>query len=86
MQVDWSRVNRMGRWYKPWFYHHVKTFLQTGDQVFICHKHQLHHLFLNMTGIRWAHIDQVNIIRFCLFKVSHPLCQSMLICPHWDRY
>ena len=32
-QVDWSRVNRMGRWYKPWFYHHVRTFLQKGDQV-----------------------------------------------------
>ena len=32
-QVDWSCVNRMGRWYKPWFYHHVKTFLQKGDQV-----------------------------------------------------
>ena len=36
LQVDdWSRVNRMGLWYKPWFYHHVKTFLKTGDQVYV---------------------------------------------------
>ena len=29
-EVDWARVNRLGRWYKPWFYRHVRTFLAAG--------------------------------------------------------
>ena len=29
-QVDWARLNPMGRWYKPWFYQHVRSFLETG--------------------------------------------------------
>ena len=30
-EVDWTRVNNMGRWYKPWFYQHVRSFLEKGD-------------------------------------------------------
>merc|ERR1711874_601809 len=26
-----SKVNRVTRWYKPWFYKHVETFLETGE-------------------------------------------------------
>ena len=26
-----SKVNRVTRWYKPWFYKHVQTFLETGE-------------------------------------------------------
>ena len=31
--VEWDKVNRLGRWYKPWFYHHVETFLEKGSAV-----------------------------------------------------
>ena len=32
-EVDCARVNRLGRWYKPWFYRHVRSFLapEGGD-------------------------------------------------------
>ena len=30
--VDWSKVNRMGAWYKPWFYQYVRSFLQEGGK------------------------------------------------------
>ena len=32
-QVDRSKVNRMGLWFKPWFYKHVKKHLKTGQSV-----------------------------------------------------
>ena len=32
-QVEWNKVNRLGRWYKPWFYQHVETFLENGQAV-----------------------------------------------------
>ena len=28
-----GKLNRMGRWYKPWFYKHVEKFLKTGRRV-----------------------------------------------------
>ena len=31
--IEWDKVNRLGRWYKPWFYHHVETFLERGSAV-----------------------------------------------------
>ena len=30
-EVDWARVNSMGRWYKPWFYQHVRSYLARGE-------------------------------------------------------
>jgi len=32
-QVESSKLNRIGLWYKPWFYQHAKTFLLKGEQV-----------------------------------------------------
>ena len=31
-EVEWDKVNRMGRWYKPWFYLYVATFLERTDK------------------------------------------------------
>lgn len=28
-----NKINCIGRWYKPWFYQHVKTFLQKGKNI-----------------------------------------------------
>ena len=28
-----DKLNRMGLWFKPWFYKHVETFLKTGRRV-----------------------------------------------------
>lgn len=32
-EVDFKRTNRIGIWYKPWFYCHVKSFLGNSDRV-----------------------------------------------------
>jgi delta24-sterol reductase len=31
--VPANQINRIGRWYKPWFYKHVETFLERGEAV-----------------------------------------------------
>merc|ERR1712106_382924 len=44
-QVESSKLNRIGLWYKPWFYQHVQTFLEKGEQVEYVptlHFHQRH--------------------------------------------
>ena len=28
-----GKLNRMGLWYKPWFYKHVETFLKSGPGI-----------------------------------------------------
>ena len=28
-----NKLNRMGLWYKPWFYKYVETFLKSGKRV-----------------------------------------------------
>ena len=46
--VDWSRVNRLGLWYKPWFYLHVASFLEREgggphvEYIPTLHFHQRH--------------------------------------------
>ena len=30
-EVDQGLVNNIGRWYKPWFFRHVMTALDTGE-------------------------------------------------------
>ena len=32
-EVEADRINRMGRWYKPWFYKHVESFIKLGETV-----------------------------------------------------
>jgi len=32
-QVNRKKINSIGRWYKPWFYRHVETFLKKGEDV-----------------------------------------------------
>ena len=32
-QIETDKVNNMGLWYKPWFYHYVENFLSKGRQV-----------------------------------------------------
>jgi len=32
-EVESGKTNRIGLWYKPWFYKHVEIFLQTGRSV-----------------------------------------------------
>ncbi|ODN03240.1 Delta(24)-sterol reductase [Orchesella cincta] len=29
--VHWGKINNLARWFKPWFYCHVKTFLEKGE-------------------------------------------------------
>jgi len=44
-EVEESKVNRLGLWYKPWFYQHVKTVLYRGEMVEYVptlHFHQRH--------------------------------------------
>ncbi|CAL8078831.1 unnamed protein product [Orchesella dallaii] len=30
--TQWGKINNLARWYKPWFYCHVKTFLEKGER------------------------------------------------------
>ena len=45
-EVDWARTNRLGLWYKPWFHHHVETFLAgpgtATEYIPTLHFHQRH--------------------------------------------
>ena len=34
-QVEWSKVNKMGAWYKPWFYQYVQSFLDRGAGEYV---------------------------------------------------
>ena len=33
-EVDTQKINRMGLWFKPWFYRHVQTFLQKVSDIY----------------------------------------------------
>ena len=44
-EVERDKLNRIGLWYKPWFYQHAKTFLGKGETVEYVptlHFHQRH--------------------------------------------
>jgi len=80
-EVDWSRVNRMGLWYKPWFYHHVKTFLQTGDQIEYIPTlefHQRHNkpcFWLTHRLLPWAHSPIARLLTGWLLPLNYQLMQ-----------
>ncbi len=33
-----SKINRFGRWYKPWFHRHVETYLNSSNKKKACEK------------------------------------------------
>jgi len=80
-EVDWSRVNRMGRWHKPWFYHHVRTFLQKGNQVEYIPTlefHQRHNkpcFWLTHRLLPWAHHPLARLLTGWLLPLNYQLMQ-----------
>jgi len=62
-EVEWSKVNRMGAWYKPWFFQYVKTMLTRGEcteYIPTLDFHQRHNkpcFWLSYIWLPWA--DQV---------------------------
>jgi len=59
-QVEKDKLNSLGRWYKPWFYQHVRTFLDKGETVEYVptlHFHQRHNkpcFWLTYIWAPWA--------------------------------
>ena len=51
-EAEKAKINPLGRWYKPWFYKHVETFLQKGQgQEFIALRQYYHR---HTRSIFWA--------------------------------
>lgn len=60
-QVQYSKLNRIGLWYKPWFSNYVQTFLEKGETtefVPTLHFHQRHNkgmFWLAKIWLPWGH-------------------------------
>ena len=61
-EVESSKINCMGRWYKPWFYQYVRSFLDHGKGEYVeyvptLHFHQRHNkscFWLENNFLPWA--------------------------------
>lgn len=60
-KVEQSKINRIGLWFKPWFYKHVQTFIKKGETVEYIptlHFHQRHNkpcFWLAHIWVPWGH-------------------------------
>jgi len=60
-EVEHNKINRIGLWFKPWFYKHVQTFIKKGETVEYIptlHFHQRHNkscFWLAHVWVPWAH-------------------------------
>jgi len=60
-EVEPNKINRMGLWFKPWFYRHVQTFIKKGETVEYVPTLQFHQrhnkgcFWLSAIWLPWAH-------------------------------
>jgi len=77
--VEWDKVNRLGLWYKPWFYQHVETFLQNGQAVEYIptlHFHQRHNrptFWLSKQWLPWASGPVARLLTGWILPMNHHL-------------
>ena len=77
--VEWDKVNRLGRWYKPWFYHHVETFLEKGSAVEYIPTldfHQRHNrptFWLTQQWLPWASHPIARFLTGWILPMNHHL-------------
>lgn len=82
-QVEADKVNRMGLWYKPWFYQYVETFLERGrgewvEYVPTLHFHQRHNkpcFWLAHIWLPWADHWLARLLAGWLLPMNHQLLQ-----------
>ncbi|XP_023349654.1 delta(24)-sterol reductase [Eurytemora carolleeae] len=79
-EVEKDKINRMGLWFKPWFYKYVEKFLEKGETIEYVptlHFHQRHNkgtFWLTPMWLPWAH----NIIARFLFGWILPVNPQLL--------
>ena len=77
--VEWDKVNSLGRWYKPWFYQHVETFLTSGpavEYVPTLHFHQRHNkptFWLTSLWLPWASGPLARLLTGWILPMNHHL-------------
>jgi len=83
-EVDWRKVNRMGLWYKPWFYLYVEKFLHRSDDppeveyVPTLHFHQRHNkpcFWLAHEWLPWASGPIARLLTGWALPMNHQLLQ-----------
>ena len=83
-EVEWAKVNRLGLWYKPWFYKHVATFLTTREgreegfteYIPTLHFHQRHNrptFWLTPQWLPWASGPLARLLTGWLLPMNHHL-------------
>ena len=82
-EVDFSKLNPMGRWYKPWFYQHVRSFLESGDKeqvefVPTLDFHQRHNkpcFWMSHIWLPWADKPLARLLTGWLLPMNYQLLQ-----------
>jgi len=82
-QVENSKINRQGLWYKPWFYQYVKTFLDKGPGEYVeyvptLHFHQRHNkptFWLSHVWLPWADGPIARFLTGWILPMNHQLLQ-----------
>lgn len=82
-KVEKDKINRMGLWYKPWFYRYVQTFLDKGETVEYVptlHFHQRHNkpaFWLTHYWLPWAHNIVARFLLGWILPFNHQLMQFL---------
>jgi len=82
-EVENQKMNRMGLWYKPWFYQHVRTVLDRGEGEYVeyvptIHFHQRHNkptFWLSHVWLPWADGPIARLLTGWLLPMNHQLLQ-----------
>jgi len=82
-EVEKNKVNRMGLWYKPWFYQYVRTFLKRGEGEYVeyvptLHFHQRHNkptFWLSSVWLPWADGPLARFLTGWILPMNHQLIQ-----------
>ncbi|XP_059096258.1 delta(24)-sterol reductase-like [Tigriopus californicus] len=87
-------LNRIGRWFKPWFYEHVRSFLKSGEGVEVVptldffHRHNKPIFWLLRYILPWAHQPAFRYLFGWIFPLPLSLINNLrnkLANPEWFR-
>lgn len=82
-EVEKDKINKMGLWYKPWFYQHVRSFLDQGpttEYVPTLHFHQRHNkpcFWLTKLWLPWAEAPLARFLTGWALPLNHQLLQLL---------
>merc|ERR1712050_227331 len=84
-EVESNKVNNMGLWYKPWFYHYVEKFIQKGpttEYVPTLAFHQRHNkptFWLTHVWLPWASNPLARLLTGWILPMNHQLLQLVKV-------